>query len=384
MSDWRYLVRRAARDPAGGRHLHRDVRHLLPANHPAGFTANVVQTAANKGVLLALVAMAQTFVVITAGIDLSVGMIFILDQLPRLVDRRRLGGERRARRRRRAAGRARCAARSTGSSSSIGRLQPIVTTIATGAVYFGIALLAAARFPAATFNADLADALTGKLFGVVPASLVALAGVVLVVWVPYQPLGDRPRGLRRRLVRDRRLHVGRAGPPRQVRRLYAVGPARRASAGCFSPSSPIRAKPPRQRQHLHAVLDRRRGAGRRVAVRRHGQRDRRDLRRAGVPHHRRSAVRLRSRSALAAAVPGRGAARSRSASARRGCSRSATGWSCSHERRDARRPRRLPDALMRRIDPPVAIAFGCIVAAAASRQPLFDATSCRRNICCSN
>ena len=39
---------------------------------------NVVQTAANKGVLLALVAMAQTFVVLTAGIDLSVGMVFIL------------------------------------------------------------------------------------------------------------------------------------------------------------------------------------------------------------------------------------------------------------------------------------------------------------------
>ena len=48
------------------------------ANHPAGFTANVVQTAANKGALLALVAMAQTFVVLTAGIDLSVGMVFIL------------------------------------------------------------------------------------------------------------------------------------------------------------------------------------------------------------------------------------------------------------------------------------------------------------------
>ena len=56
------------------------------ANHPAivnnGYTVqgvgNVVQTAANKGVLLALVAMAQTFVVLTAGIDLSVGMVFVL------------------------------------------------------------------------------------------------------------------------------------------------------------------------------------------------------------------------------------------------------------------------------------------------------------------
>ena len=44
----------------------------------------MVQTAANKGVLLALVAMAQTFVVLTAGIDLSVGMMFVLCQLPRL------------------------------------------------------------------------------------------------------------------------------------------------------------------------------------------------------------------------------------------------------------------------------------------------------------
>src|SRR6202011_3233702 len=51
---------------------------IYSSNHPAGFSANVVQTAANKGVLLALVAMAQTFVVITAGIDLSVGAMLVL------------------------------------------------------------------------------------------------------------------------------------------------------------------------------------------------------------------------------------------------------------------------------------------------------------------
>ncbi|TGQ76392.1 ABC transporter permease, partial [Mesorhizobium sp. M2D.F.Ca.ET.206.01.1.1] len=51
---------------------------IYTSNHQAGFTANVVQTAANKGVLLAFVAMAQTLVVITSGIDLSVGMIFLL------------------------------------------------------------------------------------------------------------------------------------------------------------------------------------------------------------------------------------------------------------------------------------------------------------------
>ena len=48
------------------------------SNHPAGLTAGVATTAANKGVLLALVAMAQTLPVLTAGLDLSVGMVFVL------------------------------------------------------------------------------------------------------------------------------------------------------------------------------------------------------------------------------------------------------------------------------------------------------------------
>ena len=65
-----------------------------------------------------------------------------------------------------------------------GRLQPIVTTIATGAVFFGIALLLR-PFPGGSVNEDLADALTGRVFGVVPASLVALFVVVLIVWVPF-------------------------------------------------------------------------------------------------------------------------------------------------------------------------------------------------------
>src|SRR5215472_3258848 len=77
MSDWRYrLAEQRGTLLAAGLFLVMFVIYV--SNHPAGFTANVVQTAANKGVLLALVAMAQTMVVLTAGIDLSVGMIFIL------------------------------------------------------------------------------------------------------------------------------------------------------------------------------------------------------------------------------------------------------------------------------------------------------------------
>ena len=47
---------------------------IYATNHPAGLNANVATTASNKGVLLAIVAMAQTLVVLTSGIDLSVGM----------------------------------------------------------------------------------------------------------------------------------------------------------------------------------------------------------------------------------------------------------------------------------------------------------------------
>src|SRR5881227_500817 len=77
MTDWRYrLAEQRGTLLAAGLFLVMFVIYV--ANHPAGFTANVVQTVANKGVLLALVAMAQTLVVLTSGIDLSVGMIFIL------------------------------------------------------------------------------------------------------------------------------------------------------------------------------------------------------------------------------------------------------------------------------------------------------------------
>ena len=156
---------------------------IYVSNHPAGFNANVVQTAANKGVLLAFVAMAQTLVVITAGIDLSVGMTFTLTNC--LASWIVVGAPLET-----ALGvvgvlgaGAACGA-INGVIVIIGRLQPIVTTIATGAIYFGIAL-ALRPYPGGSVNSDLADIFTGKVFGVVPASLVTLAAVVLVVWVPF-------------------------------------------------------------------------------------------------------------------------------------------------------------------------------------------------------
>jgi ribose transport system permease protein len=156
---------------------------IYTTNHPAGFTANVVQTAANKGVLLAFVAMAQTLVVITAGIDLSVGMILLMTNclaswlvvgtpvetslgvIAVLATGLLCGAI-------------------NGAIVIYGRLQPIVATIATGAVYYGIGLLLR-PFPGGSVNEDLADALTGRIFDVVPTSLVALLVAVLVIWVPF-------------------------------------------------------------------------------------------------------------------------------------------------------------------------------------------------------
>jgi ribose transport system permease protein len=156
---------------------------IYTSNHQAGFTANVVQTASNKGVLLAFIAMAQTLVVITAGIDLSVGMIFILTNC--LASMLVVGTPMET-----TLGVIAvlfvgllCGALN-GAIVIYGRLQPIVATIATGAVYFGIALLLR-PFPGGSVNEDLADALTGRLFGVVPSSLVALVAVVFIIWVPF-------------------------------------------------------------------------------------------------------------------------------------------------------------------------------------------------------
>ncbi len=156
---------------------------IYASNHPAGFSANVVQTAANKGALLALVAMAQTFVVITAGIDLSVGAVFVLSNC--LASSIVVGTAPSA-----ALGviGVLLAGLACGAVNGLivimGRLQPIVTTIATGAVFFGLALLLRPT-PGGDVYAPLADALTGRAFVVLPASLIALAAVVIVVWVPY-------------------------------------------------------------------------------------------------------------------------------------------------------------------------------------------------------
>ncbi len=183
MSDWRFHFR-DSRATLSAALVFVVLFALYTLNHPAGFSANVVQTAANKGVLLAFVAVAQTFVVLTAGIDLSIGSVFILANCLASVLVTGSPG---------AVALGVLAVLATGIACGLvngalvvyGRLQPIVATIASGAIYFGLAL-ALRPEPGGDVDANLADAVTGQLAFGVPASAVALFGVMLLVWVPFR------------------------------------------------------------------------------------------------------------------------------------------------------------------------------------------------------
>ena len=160
---------------------------LFAGKHPAGFSGNVVNTAANKAVLLAFVAMAQTLPVLTAGLDLSVGSVFVLANC--LGSTLLTGSPLHV-------GLGVAAVLVTGLVCGalnglvvvVGRLQPIIATLATGAMYGGVALWLRPS-PGGAIDEDLADFVTGSLRGSVPFSLVLLAGVVVLLWIPYRRSG---------------------------------------------------------------------------------------------------------------------------------------------------------------------------------------------------
>lgn len=157
---------------------------LYIGKHQVGWTTPVLTTAANKGVLLAIVAMAQTLVVLTGGIDLSVGMVFVLANC--VASHLVIGTPFQT-----AMGVV--AVLLTGTLCGLvngviivfGRLQPIITTLATGIVYYGLAL-GLRPVPGGNVQADLADALTEALPGGIPAMLAVLLAVVVLIWIPYR------------------------------------------------------------------------------------------------------------------------------------------------------------------------------------------------------
>lgn len=181
--DWHFWLREH-RATLGAVALFVALFALYIAKHPVGWDGAVLTTAANKGVLLAVVAMAQTLPVLTGGIDLSVGMVFVLANC--LASHLVVGSGPEA-----ALGvvAVLAAGAACGAINGLiivyGRLQPIITTLATGIIYFGLAL-GLRPVPGGDVHAGLAEALTGTLPGNVPAMLLVLVAVVLVVWLPYR------------------------------------------------------------------------------------------------------------------------------------------------------------------------------------------------------
>ena len=177
------------------------VYNALP---PRGFTAAVLIQNANESLALVLVAMAQTAPVLAGGLDLSVGAVMTLINCiashlllgsPWAI----LGGTLVC------LGTGALAGFINGCVVVYGRLQPIIATLATGAVYLGIALHLRPT-PGGDLDKDLAWALTNDLYELaatygwfdngdaawfqpiawIPVPLLLMVAVVVLVWLPFR------------------------------------------------------------------------------------------------------------------------------------------------------------------------------------------------------
>jgi ribose transport system permease protein len=154
------------------------------AVHPRGLTIDSASIWSNQVTALAFVAIGQAIVVFTRGLDLSIGAILALTNClaSTLVSGTPLEI---------AFGVA--AVIGAGAACGLingfvvvfGRIQAIIATIATGAVFTGIALLIR-PIPGGSVDEGLSDILTYDIFHLVPSSLVLLAIVTMIVWSPIR------------------------------------------------------------------------------------------------------------------------------------------------------------------------------------------------------
>lgn len=172
--------------------------------HPKGFSAAVLIQNSNESLALIMVAMAQTVPVLAGGLDLSVGAVMTLvncvaSHLMAGSPAMLLGGT------------VVCLAIGAlagfinGCVVVYGRLQPIIATLATGAVYMGIALYLRPT-PGGDIDKDVAWAFTNDLYELastygwfdggdaawfqpiawIPVPLLLTVAVVVLVWLPFR------------------------------------------------------------------------------------------------------------------------------------------------------------------------------------------------------
>jgi len=169
--------------------IHRHARIVIPtlafallfslyiATHPRGLSVYVLTIWSNQSALLIFAALAQFFVVVVRGIDLSVGAMIALTNVvaSHVLDGQHvplaLGGVLVL-----ASGVA-CGLVS-GLCVVFGKLPTIVATLATGSIYSGIALWLRPT-PGGVVDEELSDALT-YAYGLIPASLLIVAFIAMV------------------------------------------------------------------------------------------------------------------------------------------------------------------------------------------------------------
>lgn len=172
--------------------------------HPRGFSSPVLIQNANESVVIAFIAIAQTIPVLIGGLDLSVGAVMTLtaciaSELVNGSPAHMILGMFLTL----------LAGTSFGLMNGLivvyGRLQPIIATLATGAIAMGLALFVRPQ-PGGDIDGDLNWAITNSLFDFaetyhlfddgnaawfqpiawIPVPLIILFTIVAIVWVPFK------------------------------------------------------------------------------------------------------------------------------------------------------------------------------------------------------
>lgn len=172
-------------------------------NHPRGFSTAVYIQNSNEVFTLAMVAMAQTVPVLMGGLDLSVGAIMTLVNC--LASHLLSGSPTQI-----FLGMVTCLATGAlcgfinGCVVVYGRIQPIIATLATGAVFMGLALFLRPS-PGGNVDGDLSWAATNDLFEVaatygwfdggkaawfqpiawLPVPLLLIVITAVCIWIPF-------------------------------------------------------------------------------------------------------------------------------------------------------------------------------------------------------
>jgi ribose transport system permease protein len=166
--------------------------------HP-NFGMRVINQNGNETLALILVGMAQTMAVLVGGLDLSVGALMTLVNCFGSIVMAGSGGNV-------ALGVVACMALGAacgfmnGAIVVYGRIQPIIATLATGAIYLGMALLLRPT-PGGNVDGDFSWAFTNDInelgltygwwedlgwLGLIPVQPIILALILLFVWIPFR------------------------------------------------------------------------------------------------------------------------------------------------------------------------------------------------------